>query len=74
MINSFVRRLSKIGITVDLVGNYPWIYLEAVNEKKVSGAFRSKDKFTAFFLNKEMKFSDRREVFKKIRETLNESN
>ena len=27
----FVRRLKKIGIELELIGNYPWIYLRSVN-------------------------------------------
>ena len=30
-IDSFVKRLDKIGIKVELVGNYPWLYLDKIN-------------------------------------------
>ena len=30
-IDIFVKRLNKIGIEVELVGNIPWIYLNKVN-------------------------------------------
>jgi hypothetical protein len=34
-ITVFVERLKKIGIEIQLVGNHPWIYLEAVNGNKI---------------------------------------
>lgn len=34
-IEVFINRLKKIGIQLSLVGNYPWIYLDAVNGNKV---------------------------------------
>jgi hypothetical protein len=34
-INIFYRRMEKIGIKLQLVGNYPWIYLDSVNGNKV---------------------------------------
>lgn len=73
-INKFVRRLKKIGIDVKFIGNYPWIYLETVNGKKVEGKFHSNYGFTVFWSG--IKYgdvahiSDITEVFKKIRETL----
>ena len=30
-ITVFVERLKKIGITIELAGNIPWIYLDKVN-------------------------------------------
>ena len=35
VINRLVPRLRKIGINVELVGNYPWIYLEKINGNRV---------------------------------------
>lgn len=29
------NRLSKIGIEIECFGNYPWIYLDKINGKKV---------------------------------------
>jgi hypothetical protein len=69
MIDRFVTRLEKIGITVELVGNYPWIYLRKVNGKHITDNFRGNHGFTAFFLHKDgiARFSDRRKVFERIR-------
>lgn len=35
VINKLVPRLKKIGIEVELFGNYPWIYLEKVNGNRI---------------------------------------
>jgi len=72
----FIRRLKKIGITIETFGNYPWIYLGTVNGKPIKEKFRAEHGFTAFFLatknsqNYITKFTDRRKVFKKVREML----
>jgi hypothetical protein len=34
-IEVFINRMKHIGIELELVGNYPWIYLEKVNGNKV---------------------------------------
>lgn len=69
--DKFVTRLQKIGIDVQLSGNYPWVYLDAVNGKHVWDTFRANHGFTAFFIVKDgVKWSDRRIVFAKVREML----
>lgn len=64
----FINRLKKIGIEVELIGNYPWVYLRSVNGNIVKEKFMANHGFTAFFNHHDVKFSDRREVFKKVRE------
>lgn len=68
--STFVRRLKGIGIDVELAGNYPWVYLYKVNGNKVEGKYWSEHYFTAFFQHPTIKFTDRRVVFKKVREYL----
>jgi hypothetical protein len=34
-INIFIRRMKRIGIELQLVGNVPWIYLDSVNGNRV---------------------------------------
>lgn len=74
---SFINRLSKIGVKVDLVGNYPWVYLRAVNNKEVKGNFHGNHGFTVFFrairTGEQDKITDISTVFKKIRETLKQT-
>lgn len=75
-INSFVNRLKKIGITVELVGNYPWIYLDKVNGYKVFERYQGNHGFTIFFKawrpSQEDKITNIPIVFKKIRDMLSE--
>ena len=50
IIDSFVRRLKKIGIEVTLAGNYPWIYLESVCGHKVWERYEGNHGFTALWV------------------------
>ena len=45
-IEVFVNRLKKIGIEVELVGNFPWIYLDKVNGKTVTEKLNANHGFT----------------------------
>ena len=73
VINRLVPRLKKIGINVELVGNYPWIYLEKVNGNRIKKEdfFRGNHGFTIAFspIRKDqvMELTDIRKVFEIIR-------
>jgi hypothetical protein len=71
VINRLVPRLKRIGIEVRLSGNYPWIYLDEVNGKRVMEKFCGNHGFTIAFLpirkDQKMELTDIREVFKIIR-------
>ena len=70
LIAKFVKRLKRIDVDVELVANYPWVYLTHVNGVPVTEKFMANHGFTAFFAYKGDKWSDRRKVFAKIRELL----
>ncbi|ALM62017.1 hypothetical protein AXI64_gp025 [Vibrio phage qdvp001] len=64
----FSNRLKKLGIEIELVANYPWIYLRSINGMRVTETFAGEHGFTAFFDgSKGCKFSDRKKVFELIR-------
>ena len=67
----FINRLKKIGINIELVGNYPWIYIDKINGKKVTEKFEANHGFTIAFYpvnpNQTLKFTDIKEIFKLIR-------
>jgi hypothetical protein len=71
VLDDFVRRMKKLGIDVTpLGGNYPWIYLDYVNGKRVKEKFLADHGFTIAFLPKpgeKMKITDISEVMKIIR-------
>jgi Fe-S-cluster-containing dehydrogenase component len=71
LIDTFVERLKRIGIDVAISANYPWIYLDSINGKKVTEVFESEHSFTvAWFpvnINNKACFSDITEIFKLIR-------
>lgn len=73
-IASFVNRLKKIGIEVELIGNYPWVYLDKVNGKKVKELYLGNHGFTVFFLairpGEVHKMNDISIIFKLIRSML----
>ena len=70
-ITSFVERLKKIGIEVELWSNYPWIYLDKVNGVSVEEVFRGNHGFTIAFHpirpGQELQFTDITEIFKILR-------
>jgi len=71
MIETFVNRLKKIDIEVDLAGNYPWIYISHINGKRVTETFRAEHGFTiAFITNDGIKFTNLKEIFVLIRKYL----
>ena len=72
VINRLVPRLRKIGVNVELLGNYPWIYLDKVNGNKVKREdfFEGNHGFTIAFLplkDEKMELTNIKEVFKIIR-------
>lgn len=71
-VDRFITRLQRLGIQVTFAANYPWIYFDTINGKKVTGRFHGNHGWTAFFmqLDGSYKFSDRKEVFGKVRSML----
>lgn len=49
-LDQFVKRLKKLDINIELMGNYPWIYLEHINGKLVKEKHQSLHGFTIGFL------------------------
>lgn len=70
-VETLITRLQKIDIQIELLGNYPWIYLDKVNGKRVTEKFHSDHGFTIAFhpirVGEELKFTDLGEIFKVIR-------
>ena len=67
----FVDRMQKNNINIKLVGNYPWIYIDEINGKRVTEKFEGNHGFTIAFLpvraDRELEFTDISEIFKLIR-------
>jgi hypothetical protein len=70
----FVNRLSALDIKIELVNNYPWIYLHKINDKLVTEKFHAKHGFTIGFLpiqrDNEFQFTELSNIFKLIRKYL----
>lgn len=75
-IEVFLNRMKKIGINLELGGNYPWIYIDEINGKRVTETYCGEHGFTLAFLpvkkDKELEFTDLTEIFKLIRRYLAE--
>ena len=77
VLNRLVPRLKKIGIEIEMTGNYPWIYLEKVNGNRIKKEdfFYGNHGFTIAFLpikpDKKMELTDIKQVFKIIRKYRN---
>jgi len=71
MLNIFINRMKKLGIDVELIGNYPWIYIYKINGKRVTEQFLANHGFTIAFQPSikggTMQFTDIKEIFKLIR-------
>jgi hypothetical protein len=66
-----VNRLKKIGIEITMFGNYPWIYLDTVNGKKVTEKFEGNHGFTIAFspirTDQVLNFTDIGKIFEILR-------
>jgi hypothetical protein len=67
----FVERMKKLNIDIELAGNYPWVYINKINGKRVTEIFEANHGFTVAFLpirdGQELRFTDISEIFKLIR-------
>lgn len=73
-IEIFIHRMKKIGIDIKLVSNFPWIYIDTINGKRVTETFHGNHGFTIAFLpikkDQEVVFTDITEIFRLIRKYL----
>lgn len=67
----FIKRMDRLGINVELVGNYPWVYIDKINGKVVKEKFQGNHGFTIAFLpirkEQKMEFTDTGEIFRLVR-------
>jgi len=65
------KRLNKIGIDVEFVANFPWIYLYKINGQLVKERYEAEHGFTVAFLpvrqDKPFHFTELNVIFKLIR-------
>lgn len=70
-ITIFKNRLNSIGIDIELVVNYPLVYITKINGNSVNDKYNSEHCFTLAYLpirdNQEIQFIDLKEIFKLIR-------
>lgn len=70
-VDLFVKRMRSIGIEVKLVGNIPWIYLDKINDVKVTEKHLANHGYTiAWFpimIGSPLKWDDMKKTFNLIR-------
>ena len=77
-IKVFVERLKKLGIEVELQGNFPWVYIDEICGIKVREKLYGNHGFTLIFLpgrtdSPPSEFTDITETFKLIRKYVREA-
>ena len=64
----FIERLAKIGIKIEIVSNFPWLYLRSINGRIVTEKYLANHGWTlAFYGGKDVKFTDLKKIFNLIR-------
>lgn len=70
-LDTLKNRLSKLGIEIEYIANFPWIYLNKINGQVVKEKYEANHGFTVAFLpvrvDKDFYFTDLGEIFKLIR-------
>ncbi len=65
-------RLEKIGITLELIGNVPWVYLRSVNDVPVKEIKNARHGYCIDYITDKRHLNFRRDLFVKVREVLEE--
>lgn len=68
-IDTFIKRMAKIDIKIELFGNYPWVYIDTINGIRVTERFEGNHGFTVAYLGlyEDTRFTDITEIFNLIR-------
>jgi len=67
-LTTFVNRMKKLNIEIELAGNYPWVYINKINDKRVIEQFEANHGFTIIFQPVDKnEFTDITEIFNLIR-------
>ena len=63
------RRLLAINIVTTYIGNYPWVYLDTVNKKRVKEKFMAEHGFTVatVSIGGKIELTDTKKIFQIIR-------
>ena len=77
VLDDFRRRMTKLGVECKFSGNYPWIYLDEINGKRVTERFCGNHGFTVAFLpikvGQKMELTDIGEIMKLVKKYTKET-
>lgn len=68
-----IARLEKIGITLELLENFPWVYLGSVNGIPVKEIKNARHGYCIDYIIDKRHINFRRDLFSKVREVLEEN-
>ena len=70
------RRLLAINIVTTYIGNYPWVYLDTVNKKRVKEKYMARHGFTVatVSIGGKIQLTDTKKMFQIIRKYCNNEN
>lgn len=72
----FISRMKKLGINIKIGSNFPWLYVDYINDKRVTEKFYAEHGFTIGFYpvktDMTFEFLDISELFKLIRKYIND--
>ena len=73
-LKTLITRLNKLNIKIELFCNYPWVYLDTINSKRVKEKFQSEHGFCIAWMpirpEQQIKFTDISVIFNLIRKYL----
>ena len=74
-LDTFMVRMKKLGIEIELAGNVPWIYIDKINKKRITEKFHANHGFTIGYyptkIGGKFEMLDIGETFKLIRKYTN---
>jgi len=76
-IKTFMRRMERLGIMIELSVNYPWVYIKKINGMVVKERYLGNHGFTIAFLpikdGQSINFTDTGVIFNLIRKYVNKN-
>lgn len=70
-LETFIKRMDKLGVKIKITSNYPWVYITSINGTVVYDKYQSEWGFVLCYMpiriGEEIKFVELEKIFKLIR-------